>query len=187
LIPTRASSPVAKLVRDPLDRSLGSPQLRTQAAHHSHRGVLLLLAVPPRPRLPRHLLVRHDSILVSKVRSLQATQGGSVPTATLHRSRPTNRTQDTVVTPWPGSDRPGAAPSQVFTHFAVLPGAVRLDELVGGSHRRDCLAHGGGAFVADVVVGEDALDPADAVVGEEGGGAGQESGAGGALLVGQDL
>ena len=33
-----------------------------------------------------------------------------------------------MVTPWPGSDRAGAAPSQVFTDLAVLPGAVWLDD-----------------------------------------------------------
>ena len=46
--------------------------------------------------------------------------------ATLHRSQSTYRTQDTVVTPWPGSDRAGAAPSQVFTHLPVQPGCLGL-------------------------------------------------------------
>ena len=32
-----------------------------------------------------------------------------------------------MVTPWPGSDRPGAAPSQVFTHLAVEPRRPMFD------------------------------------------------------------
>ena len=57
--------------------------------------------------------------------SYQVRSVWPVRAATLHQSRPTNRTQDTVVTPWPGSNRPGAAPSQVFTHLAAGGGMVR--------------------------------------------------------------
>jgi hypothetical protein len=42
-----------------------------------HRGGLLLRAIPARGRLPRRLLLRHDSILVSKVKSLHISQGDS--------------------------------------------------------------------------------------------------------------
>ena len=41
------------------------PQPRSQRAHHPHRSDLLLLRIPTRGRLPRRLLPRHDSILVS--------------------------------------------------------------------------------------------------------------------------
>ena len=37
--------------------------------------------------------------------SYQVSSVWPVRAATLHRHRPTNRTQDTMVTPWPGSDR----------------------------------------------------------------------------------
>ena len=47
--------------------------------------------------------------------------------------------------------------------------------------------HGVAASVAEVVVGDDAFDAGDAVLGEVGRGAGQERSAGGAFLVGQDL
>ena len=70
--------------------------------------------------------------------------------------------------------------------FAVLPGAVRLDELLGGVQ--------GGDGVANVVlavglrvIGDHPFDSGDAVVGEVGGGPGQECGAGGAFLVGKDF
>src|SRR5215472_572556 len=39
--------------------------------------------------------------------------------AALHQSRPTNRTKDTMVIPWPGSGQPGAAPATVFTYLAA--------------------------------------------------------------------
>src|ERR1700677_1647430 len=45
--------------------------------NHPHRGGLLLWAVPTRRRLSRHLFLRHDSILVSKVRNLRHFQGDS--------------------------------------------------------------------------------------------------------------
>src|ERR1700679_3296923 len=41
--------------------------------------------------------------------SYQVRSVWPVRAATLHRCRPTNRTQDTLVTPWPGSGRTGAA------------------------------------------------------------------------------
>ncbi|WP_220453944.1 hypothetical protein, partial [Nocardioides immobilis] len=51
------------------------------------RRGLLLRGVTPRLRLPGHLLLRHSSILVSKVRSLQETQGDSVRHAVRDRRR----------------------------------------------------------------------------------------------------
>ena len=53
-------------------------ELLAQLAHRSNRPLLLSLAVPTRGRLPRRHLVWHDSILVSKVWSLQPTQGDSL-------------------------------------------------------------------------------------------------------------
>ena len=60
-----------------------------------------------------------DKLVASRPSSYQVRSVWPVRAATLHQSRPTNRTQDTVVTPWPGSDRPGAAPSQVFTDICL--------------------------------------------------------------------
>ncbi|WP_431796628.1 substrate-binding domain-containing protein [Microbacterium enclense] len=54
------------------------PQLRPQRPDHPHRCGLLLRRIPTRRRLPRCLLFRHNPILVSKVRSLQQTQGASL-------------------------------------------------------------------------------------------------------------
>src|SRR5215207_8409954 len=70
--------PDPELLSDPLDRPVLGPQLLTQLAHRAHRSFLLRLAVTTRVRLPRRALCRHDSILVSKVRSLHASQGGSM-------------------------------------------------------------------------------------------------------------
>src|SRR5690606_14235015 len=72
--------PVAELVGDPLDRPVIGAQLGTELAHQPHCLRLLVIAVATRRRLPRRSLRRHDSILVSKVRSLQRTQGGSSAT-----------------------------------------------------------------------------------------------------------
>src|SRR4051794_8323301 len=70
--------------------------------------------------------------------------------------------------------------------LAVGPGAVRADELLPGTDR--CC--GGGEVPGDPVVlgvvGDDPLD-GDAVAGVEGRGAGEEAGAGGALLIVEDL
>ena len=53
-------------------------RLDTQLGHHPHRGHLLLRAIPTTGWLPRRLSFgRHDSILVSKVRSLRGSQGDS--------------------------------------------------------------------------------------------------------------
>ena len=52
-------------------------QLPAQLTHQPHRLSLLLLGVPTRGRLPWCRVLRHGSILVSKIRSLQRTQGGS--------------------------------------------------------------------------------------------------------------
>src|SRR3954469_7529508 len=71
----------------------------------------------------------------SRPSSYQVRSVWPVRFTALHRSRATNRTQDTVVTPWPESDRPGAAPALVFTDLAVLPWAVGTDELVAGAER----------------------------------------------------
>lgn len=68
---------VTELRRDPLDRPLRDAELSPQRPHHPHRGGLLLDRVPTRRRLPIRQFLRHDSILVSKVRSLQQTQGAS--------------------------------------------------------------------------------------------------------------
>jgi transposase len=54
------------------------PKLRSQLADQPHRLSLLLVAVTTRGRLPRPSLCRHDPILVSKVRSLQLSQGDSL-------------------------------------------------------------------------------------------------------------
>ena len=71
--------PAADLVSDPLDRPVLGSQLLAELAHQPHRPSLLLRRVPTRRRLPRRPLVSHDSILVSKVWSLQRTQGDSRP------------------------------------------------------------------------------------------------------------
>lgn len=46
------------------------PQLRSQRTNRSDRGRPLLIAVPPRGRLPCPLPLRHDSILVPKLSRL---------------------------------------------------------------------------------------------------------------------
>ena len=68
---------IAELASDPLHRPVIGAQLGAQRPHHPHRGGLLLRAVPTCRRLPWRLFLRHDSILVSKVRSLQDFQGDS--------------------------------------------------------------------------------------------------------------
>jgi hypothetical protein len=68
---------VTELGRDPLDGPVLGSQLCSQRADHPDRCCLLIRGVAPRLRLPGHLLLRHSSILVSKVWSLQETQGGS--------------------------------------------------------------------------------------------------------------
>ena len=70
--------PVSQLGRDPMHRALISAQLGPQTAHHPDSCGLLLPGIPTRSRLPRRLFSRHDSILVSKARSLHHTQSGSV-------------------------------------------------------------------------------------------------------------
>ena len=117
--------------------------------------------------------------------SYQVRSVWPVRAVALHRSRSTNRTQDTVVTPWPGSDRAGAAPSQVFTDLAVVARRERLDLLVTGAGADDPGEVAGA--VAGAVVGDDAVDVGDAVRGEPDLRAGQERGGGGALLVGERL
>ena len=62
---------VTELAGNPLHRPVLGAQLGTQRPHHPHRGGLLLRAVPTCGRLARRLFLRHDSILVSKVRSLR--------------------------------------------------------------------------------------------------------------------
>ncbi|WP_306788489.1 transposase [Kocuria sp. cx-116] len=52
-------------------------ELRAQRPHHPHRGGLLLDRVATRRRLTVRQFLRHNPILVSKVRSLQQTQGAS--------------------------------------------------------------------------------------------------------------
>jgi hypothetical protein len=52
-------------------------ELLAQLADQPDRTSLVLRGVPTRRRLPGRGFVSHSSILVSKVRSLQATQGGS--------------------------------------------------------------------------------------------------------------
>ncbi|WP_142394136.1 tyrosine-type recombinase/integrase, partial [Mycobacterium avium] len=76
-------------------------QLGAQRADHPHRGGLLLRAVPARRRLPWRLFLRHCSILVSKVRSLQDFQGDSLPRTgvealleTVAQDRDSNRQTD---------------------------------------------------------------------------------------------
>src|SRR3954469_11309830 len=69
--------------------------------------------------------------------------------------------------------------------LAVLPGAVRLDELLPGAQCGDDLAQR--PPVGPGVVGHHPLDPGNAVGGEVGRAAGEEPGAGAALLVGQHL
>src|SRR5271168_5319189 len=69
---------VAELAGNPVHRPVIGAQLSTQGTHHPHRSGLLLRAVPTRRRLPWRLFLRHDSILVSKVRSLQDFQGDSM-------------------------------------------------------------------------------------------------------------
>jgi hypothetical protein len=69
--------------------------------------------------------------------------------------------------------------------LAVLPGAVRLDELLPDPVRGADLAQR--EPVGPGVVGDEPLDAGDAVGGEVGDRAFQERRAGGSLLVGQDL
>jgi hypothetical protein len=71
--------------------------------------------------------------------------------------------------------------------LAVLPGAVRLDELVLNAELGNCSLDGGGVAVGQGVVGDQPLNPGDLVGGEVGGSAEQEPRTGGAGLVGQDL
>src|SRR4051794_16028748 len=70
--------------------------------------------------------------------------------------------------------------------LAVDPGAVRANELLPGSDRGCGRGEVPGDPVVLGVVGDDPLD-GDAVAGVEGCGAGEEAGAGGALLVVEDL
>ena len=69
----------------------------------------------------------------------------------------------------------------------VLPGAVGLDEDVGGTQAGHRVGERTAVPVGERVVGDDLLDPCDAVRGEVLAGAGQERRAGRALLVGVDL
>jgi hypothetical protein len=80
----------------------------------------------------------------------------------------------------------GEGPVEPFD-FPVLPGAVRLDELLGCAEIGDGLFECGWVPVGERVVGDDPLDLLDAVLGEVRGSSGQESGRGGAFLVGVDL
>ena len=64
---------------------------------------------------------------------------------------------------------------------------MRADELLTSSNGCDGVSEGGAAAVAQGVVGQDPFDAGDAVAGEVGRGPGEEPGAGGALLVGEDL
>src|SRR3954454_11223095 len=82
----------------------------------------------------------------------------------------------------PGVGPLGAQGAVEAFDFAVGPGAVRSGELLPGADRGGCAGEVAGLAVVHGVVGEDPLD-ADAVAGVEGGGAGEEAGAGGALLV----
>jgi len=68
---------IAELISDTLHRAVLAAQLLAQLAHQPHRVGLLTIGIPTRRRTPRGLLLRHDSILVSKVWSLHASQGGS--------------------------------------------------------------------------------------------------------------
>src|SRR5665647_2614185 len=68
---------VAQLGRDRLDRLVLGTQSRTPRPGHPHRRGLLLFGVPTRGGLPLRHLSWHDSVLVSKVRSLQPLQGDS--------------------------------------------------------------------------------------------------------------
>ena len=69
--------PVSELRRDALHGPLRDAQLGAQRPHHPYRGGLLLDRVATSRRLPIRQFLRHNSILVSKVRSLQQTQGAS--------------------------------------------------------------------------------------------------------------
>ena len=55
--------------------------------------------------------------------------------------------------------------------LAVLPRAVRLDELVLSPELSDCLLDGGGVAVGQGVVGDQPLNPGNLVGGEVGGSA----------------
>lgn len=71
--------------------------------------------------------------------------------------------------------------------FAVLPRAVRLDELLLGPERGDGVSEGDRVAVGEGVVADHAPDLGDAVSGEVGGCAGQEPGGGGSFFVRVDL
>jgi len=71
--------------------------------------------------------------------------------------------------------------------FSVGPGAVRAGEPLAGAQVRAYLLEGVAGPVVLGVVGQYAVDAGDAGRGEEGGGAGEEAGAGGALFVEEDL
>src|SRR5690606_18748829 len=72
---THRLHPIPQLVGYPPDRSVPLTRLGPQLADQAHRLILLLWGIATRRR--RLLLFLHKSILVSKVRSLQETQGDS--------------------------------------------------------------------------------------------------------------
>ncbi len=65
---------VTQLISDPLHRALRRPQLFPKLADQTHRPGLILGRITPRRR---PISCIHDSILVSKLRSLHSTQGDS--------------------------------------------------------------------------------------------------------------
>jgi hypothetical protein len=81
----RSSAQTVTAPAPPRNRAGGQPAAPSHARSPTprarcappHRGGLLLRAVPASARFPRRLFLRHDSILVSKVRSLQDFQGVS--------------------------------------------------------------------------------------------------------------
>jgi len=73
--PRTAPTPCrTQLLRRPLHAAVVGAQLNPQGPHQPHGLRLLRRGIPTRGRLARRGVSRHNSILVSKVRSLQATQ-----------------------------------------------------------------------------------------------------------------
>ena len=117
--------PVAELVSDPFDRAVLGASSPRAGAHHPHRRGLLLSAVPTRRRLSRRLLLGHDSILVSKVRSLHRTQGGSPRSGgrarRSQRPAPSRRLRKASTTPGWASSCAARSPSTISAAVVSAP------------------------------------------------------------------
>ena len=130
------------------DRGPSALAVATQAVH--------VTVTSPDGRPPVHPEKAPD---VSPHHRLPSDIAAEVPPSRPHHPRG----HLSMVTPWPGSDRGQCRPSQVFTHLAVGPGAVRLDEPLLGAEGGDAVLEVGGVAVGEGVVGDHPLDAGDAV------------------------